>query len=189
MVKKLGRVLAAAVLIWAAAVPAGARTLGSIEVSIGGPSETGAVVELHRVGEASGEYYRLPDAFGGGVIRREDGCDPELAQWLAGHVGEDGTRRLLDADGKGLFSNLEEGLYLLLQRQAPEGYACALPCLIPVPLEGQWEIRAEPKTARLLTQSPQTGDSFQPLVWAMGMILSGMGLWAFADKIGKNRRK
>lgn len=188
MVRRMVCILAAALLLTGTGITArAAEGPGSIRVSLDlGEGTAGkASVILCRVGEDSSEDFRLVESFGGGIIRKEDVHSPELAQWLAERSGKDGTERLLDADGNAVFSNLRSGLYLVTQGEAAEGCCPIAPFLIPLPYEGQWEVQADPKTQRLLTESPRTGDHPAPVLAAMGLILSGMGLCICVEKIRK----
>lgn len=188
MVRRLVCVLfAAAVLAGSGAQARAAERTGSIRIELdyGEVREDRSEVVLYWVGSPSGEDYRLAESFGGGLIRGEDVQSPELAQWLAGLAGEAGTARILDADAAAEFSRLEEGLYLLVQTQAPEGYYCVAPFLIPLPYEDQWRIQANPKTQQILTESPKTGQHPAPIIAAMGMVLSGLGLVFCAEKLRK----
>lgn len=181
--------LTAVVLLMGTGVPTrAAEGDGSIRISLNyGSRKTGlGAVMLYRVAEAAGQAYKLGDAFGGGLIKGEDIHAPELAGWLAEAAGEEGTRRLLDADGTAEFSHLEQGLYLVVQTEPPEGYHAFSPFLIPMPYAGQWEVQTNPKTQRLLTESPKTGQHPAPILAAMGLILSGLGLAACVEKL---RRK
>ena len=169
----------------ALAVPVQAAQKGTIRVTMDyGFTGPQAAVELQCVGEPAQGDYRLGEAFGGGIVRREDVHGPELAQWLAQRSGE-GERLLLDADGNADFTDLDQGLYLLTQVEAPEGWSCADPVLVPMPLDGQWQVQARPKTAELLTESPRTGQHPAPLLGAMGLVLSGTGLYFCLEKLRK----
>lgn len=164
-----------------------AETTGSIRVSFdygNEPVNRGEVV-LYYVAEAFGENYRLTEPLGGGIIRRQDMESAELAQWLALRAGDGGISRILDADGCAEYVNLKEGLYLLTQKEAPEGFYFAAPFLIPIPMYGQWEVYAKPKTSELLTQSPKTGQHPTHLIGAMGLVLSGAGIYLCVNKIKK----
>lgn len=162
-----------------------AERTGSIRVQMTyGEQQPWGSVALHYLGEPVQGDFRLRESLGGGIICREDVQSPELAQWLSQRTGE-GEVRYLDADGCGEFTGLTEGLYLLTQTEAPEGYACADPFLIPIPLDGQWEVLACPKISMILTESPKTGQHPAPLIGAMGLILSGMGLWLCVEKLRK----
>lgn len=188
MTRRMVCLLAAAVVLVGFSVPAkAAEQTGEIRVSLNYsqlPVSRGTVV-LHYVAEPAQGGYRLTEALGGGIVRKEDAHSPDLAQWLEARTGEEGTAQFLDADGNAVFSELEEGLYLLTQTEAPEGCACAEPFLIPLPLDGQWEIQAYPKTTALLTESPRTGQHPAPLIGAMGLVLSGTGLYFCLEKLRK----
>lgn len=188
MVRRMVCLLAAAVMVAGLTLPAeAAEQTGRILVSLNYgdmPVSSGTVV-LHYVAEPLGENYRLTDILGGGIIRQEDAVSAKLAQWLGQQTGEGGTAHFLDADGCSEFSGLKKGLYLLIQRSAPEGYACVQPFLIPIPMDGQWEVQAYPKISLLLTESPKTGQHPAPLIGAMGLILSGTGLYFCLEKLRK----
>lgn len=191
MVRRMVCILAAAVLLTGLRLPAEAQEkTGSVHVKLdyGDMVVREGAVMLCPVATPLDGCYRLMDIYGGGVIRREDACSPEVALWLAEQMPKESISRLLDADGSTYFSDLEEGLYLLVQTRAPEGYACALPFLVPIPLDGQWNVYANPKTAQLITESPQTGEHPAPLIGAMGLVLSGMGLYVCGERILKRRR-
>jgi len=188
MVRRVICFLAAAVLTAGLRLPASAsQGQGEIRVSLdyGEEAVNRGTVVLRYVAEPLEGNYRLPEVLGGGIIRREESLSPELAQWLSLRAGQEETVRLLDADGCAVFSGLKEGLYLLIQTDAPEGYACAEPCLIPLPLDGQWQVQANPKTSVLLTESPKTGQHPIPLIGAMGLVLSGTGLYFCLEKLRK----
>lgn len=142
-------------------------------------------ITLYYVGSASEEGYVLTDAFGGGLIKREDAQSAALAKWLAETAEGMCVPRILDADHNAHFSDLPEGLYLLVQSEHTDGYADIAPFLIPMPCYGQWEVTALPKVQKLLTESPQTGQHPTPLVAAMILILSGMGLMICGEKFRK----
>lgn len=179
-------VLAAALLTAGIGLPASAAQTGTIRVSLdyGVPVDRGTVV-LYRVAEPLEEGYRLGEVFGGGFIRQEEACSAELACWLSERAASGGDIQSLDKTGTAVFSGLGEGLYLLRQTVAPEGWNCCAPFLVPVPLDGEWEILACPKQSELLTSSPKTGQHPAPLFAAMGLVLSGMGLYVCVEKIRK----
>ena len=168
-------------------LPVRAAQRGMLQVTLDyGDSAARAAVALQYVAEETQGDYRLTEAFGGGIIRRADVHSPDLARWLYLKAGE-GTVRILDADCSALFTDLEAGLYLLTQTEVPEGWFPAEPVLIPIPLDGQWEVLANPKTAQLLTPSPQTGQHAWPMLGAMGLVLSGTGLYFCLEKLRKNK--
>lgn len=186
MVRRLVCMIFASVFLLTLGATAEAAETGNLRVSLDyGEAAVGGEVTLYRVAETMEGGYRLAQTYGGGVIRQEDAQSADLAAWLAETAGGSGTSRLLDADGQTEFSDLEEGLYLLVQTAAPEGYCCAAPFLIPLPCQGQWTVQANPKTQRIETESPKTGEGPTPLLGAMGMVLSGMGLYFCAEKLRK----
>jgi len=149
------------------------------------PSIDEAAVSLYRVGVSMEEGYRLPDDLGGGLIRREDAQSPELAQWLAETVKNEGEKRYFPEGGTVEFSDLQEGLYLLTQSETEQDFLPAVPFLVPIPCNGVWEVTAHPKTQKIWTESPQTGQHPAPIIGAMGIVLSGMGLAVCLEKIRK----
>lgn len=187
MGRRLAAVLSAVLIVSGMGLSVCAAGIGEIWVSLQERAEGKAPGEvmLCRVAEPAGHDYRLLDAFGGGLIRGTDARKPELASWLAERTENAGLRRKQDADGDAVFSNLGEGLYLLVQTEVPESGTVFPPLLIPMPCAGQWTVLAELKTGRLLTESPQTGNLPMPLLGAMGLILSGMGIMTLVEKLRK----
>lgn len=180
--------LVATVLMMGLKLPAAAtENTGSIRVSLdygGAPVDRGEVA-VYCVAEPLEGSYRLAENYGGGIIRQEDACSPELAQWLSERTASVGDRQPLDPEGRAVFSGLEKGLYLVVQTEAPQGWYCAAPFLVPIPLDGEWEVLAYPKLSVLLTQSPKTGQHPAPLIGAMGLVLSGTGLYFCIEKLRK----
>lgn len=166
-----------------------AEQLGTIAVVMdhAGASAQGAQVSLCYAGSPSEDGYRLTEFFGGGFVRREDAQSSDLAKWLSATAAGAGENQYLEEDGTAEFSGLHEGLYLLEQTRSARGFRCVAPFLIPVPCNGDWEVTALPKMQEIFTQSPKTGQHPAPIIGAMGLILSGMGLAACWDKIRKNR--
>ncbi len=167
---------------------AAAAQTGSIRVTLksGDSPVVGGTVTLFRVGQRCEEGFRISDAFGGGMVRYEDALSPHLAQWLVQMEGEEGISRILDADGSAYFSRLEEGLYLLVQKGSVEEFFPIMPFLMILPYEGQWNVEAYPYTQVVHTENPPTGQHPAPILGALGMVVSGIGL---ALCTGKRRRK
>lgn len=179
--------LAAAVLVMGLQLPVSAESTGTIRVSLDygdSPVDRGEVV-VYRVAEPIGDSYRLAENYGGGMIRQTDACTPELAHWLSERTASVGIRQPLGPEGCAVFFGLERGLYLIVQTEAPEGWYCAAPFLVPVPLNGEWEVLACPKLSMLLTGSPKTSQHPAPLIGAMGLVLSGTGLYFCIEKLRK----
>lgn len=140
---------------------------------------------LYHVGNPREGGYRLLDAYGGGLVMKEDIYSPMLAKWLAESAQGIRIPRILDADGNVCYSGLSEGLYLLVQNEPADGYEAVEPFLIPVPCYGQWNVTAIPKARMLLTEPPETGQHPAPIIGAMGLVISGLALVVCADKFRK----
>ena len=167
-----------AMLLAGTAVQAQAADLrGNVRVVLGLEPET--QILLRYVGQPASGGYRLTDECGGGIIRYEDADSPALAQWLLERAETMGVERFLNEDGVAEYENLPQGLYLLSQ---PQGNVD--PFLIPMPYEGVWEFTVHP-AAGFYPESPKTGQHPAPLIGAMGMVLSGLGLAVCLEKIRK----
>lgn len=162
---------------------------GSIRVTLEwkGEGVSDGEVMLYRVGEPIPEGYRLDEAFGGGIVTGEDALSPALAQWLAEQAGEAGIPRILDADGTAVFSQLEEGLYLLVQSEPAEGFYPMEAFLVTLPSEGQSQAEAAPELRKLPEEPPKTGQHPAPLVGAMILVFSAVALLICLDSKTKGK--
>ena len=185
MIRKLANFLFAAVVVLSLGTRAdAAQGDGKIHVSLdaGELAVTNGAMTLYTVGLPAEEGYRITETFGGGIVKAEDASSPHLAMWLADAAGDTGKTINLDVDGNVTFSNLEEGLYLLVQTQQMDGFHPVKPFLVIMPAEGQQEIWACPKTDPIIVQdNPQTGEPIAPLLGAMGMVASGVGIYLCID--------
>lgn len=179
-------VAAAAVMMGMVITAQGAEGTLSVTLDYGDEQVHDAALTLYWVGSPADGGYRLTETFGGGFIREEDIQSPELVQWLAETAHGIQIPRILDADGNAFYSALTEGLYLLEQTEAVNGFQRMSPFLVPIPCYGQWNVTAVPKVVRLPEESPKTGQHPAPIIGAMGMVLSGLALVMCADKF---RRK
>jgi len=158
---------------------------GSIHVKLDAgelPVINGAVT-LYQVGNRVEEGYRITESFGGGIIRLEDIHSDNLAQWLAESAGESGLTMLLDADGNAVFSELEQGLYILVQSERMDGFYPILPELLAVPEEDCWDLELYKQPVPVVTEIPKTGQDSTPYLGILGMILSAAGLLLCRRKI------
>lgn len=186
MFKRVGMVILMVMLLPWLAPEARAAQTGSIRVTVEEEGRAGdGTVILFRVGDQVEDGYRILDAFGGGLVKMEDALSSHLARWLAELEGGEGTAKLLDEEGSALFSGLEEGLYLLVQ--AEEGEQPIQPFLVTIPYAGQWNVYAYPNTWKIDTESPATGQHPAPLLGALGMVLTSVGLVLCVK--GKQRKK
>ena len=164
-----------------------AGNYGSIRVTLdaGDLAVTNGAVTLYQVGYRVEDGYRIAESFGGGIIRGEDAYSSNLAQWLAESADESGMTMLLDADGNAVFSELEEGLYMLVQTERMDGFYPILPVLLSVPEAEQWDLQIYRQPAPVVTEIPHTGQSPAPFFGVAGMILSSAGLLLCRKKVRK----
>lgn len=174
----------AACLVAGAPTVAAAENRGSIQIKLetGDMPVVNGAVTLYQVGIRTEDGYRIREGFGGGIIRQEDANSENFAQWLAETPGETGKTLLLDADGSTVFSELEEGLYMLVQTERIDGFYSIYPVLLPIPEGEDWDIRIHRALAPVVTELPQTGQSPIPFFGVLGMILSSGGLLLCAGK-------
>ncbi len=166
------------VLLFIAPRAAAAENRGSIQIRLdaGDLAVTNGAVTLYQVGTCMEDGYRITDGFGGGIVRFEDASSDNLALWLAESAGETGVTMLLDADGNAVFSDLEEGLYMLVQTARMDGFYPIVPILLTVPQEGNWAVQVYRNPLPIVTEIPKTGQTMIPYFGVLGMILSGSGL-------------
>lgn len=164
-----------------------AQSLGSLRVTLdaGDLPVTNGTVTLYQVGIKTEEGYRITEAFGGGTVKPGDADSKVLAQWLAETADASGIRRLLDADGTGIFPELEEGLYMLVQTERMDGFYPIQPTLLTIPEEECWDVQIYRQPVPIVTEIPKTGQSPIPFFGVLGMILSGTGLVLCSGKYKK----
>lgn len=116
-------------------------------------------MELYRVGEVAeddGNYsFRLTKAFTPSGVSLENLNDSALADDLAAYAASEKLKSLsaqtIDEAGKATFTQLEVGLYLIVQTKPAKGYASVDPFLVSLPyLENGvyvYDREADPKTS------------------------------------------
>ena len=166
-------------------VASAAENRGSIQVKLEAgdlPVINGAVT-LYQVGIKMEEGFRITEGFGGGLVRKSDADSEKLAQWLAESAEEAGMSMLLDADGNAVFSELEEGLYMLVQTERIDGFYPIYPVLLTIPQEENWDVLVHKAPVPVVTELPKTGQSPIPFLGVLGMVLSATGLLLCRKKI------
>lgn len=174
----VARIIAVSVLVYGVVLAANAVGPGSIKLNLerGEKAVEGAMIQLSKVGIYVTGGYRLSAEYGGGFISESDVLDPKVAQWLAVKA-KNGFISISDAQGNAVFTNLEEGLYLLMHH-AEEGQAAFEPFVMVLPWDGYvWDITASPMTHTQLQTNPDTSDPGYLDQGILGMALSAMGLW------------
>ena len=177
-------VLCFAVCMLAVPPVAATETRGSVQVNleIGDLPAINGAVTLYQVGTKAEHGYQITEEFGGGMVAQEEVTSDKLAMWLAESADERGATLLLDADGNAVFSDLEEGLYLLVQTERIDGFYPINPILLTVPDENCPDVKIRREPVPVITELPKTGQSPLPFLGILGMILSSAGLLICAGK-------
>lgn len=179
---------------------------GSITVSMhfDGEPVSGGSLTLYRVGEVSQndgnytfvptwEFVRWGSDFGTLDSAEQIAQTAHSLRYFALRNGSTGTTRGIGTDGKVTFSNLEQGLYLLVQTRAAPGYSRGNPFLVSIPYEqdGEYlydvdaqaktELEREPTPTKPPEKPggklPQTGQLNWPVpvLAAAGLVLFAIG--------------
>lgn len=161
---------------------------GSLRVTLrqGEQAVSGGTATLHQVGEPAAGGYRLTEEFGGGLIKEEDAGSGLLAQWLWEQVQGQGVVLPLDDEGTAEFTELAPGLYLLAQTQTDQIGEPMEAMLVGMPQGGQWNCQLMAQAQQAWDPPPKTGQHPAPIVAAMALVLSGLGLVMLID--GRNKR-
>lgn len=195
--------------VFAHDVPEEGRT-GTIEVTMGSGEDAvpGGTLTIYRVGdivEDDGNYsFRLNELFAQSGLALTDVQSRELAEGLADYAAANsygGVTQEIDENGHVVFA-VEQGLYLLVQQEAAEGYCTINPFLISVPNMKNgvyvYEVDASPKVDLIPAPTepegtnpttppdetlPQTGQLNWPvpLLAVAGVVLFAIG-WAMRRK-------
>ncbi|MBQ2775438.1 MAG: hypothetical protein IJF40_06105 [Clostridia bacterium] len=116
---------------------------GSITVAIkdGDKRLTGGSLTLYKVGnvtEDNGDFiFVLTDEFRASGISLENLESEQLAKDLAEYADDSGAysnTEDIDSEGRLVYKDLDVGLYLLVQKEAAEGYLPVNPFLVSVPM-------------------------------------------------------
>ena len=187
MLKRLVFALLVVGLLLGGAIPAYAAQTGSIRVIPETKPPVESAVTLYHAGvEADGGYW-LDDVYGGGLVRWGDLPSLTLASWLAEHEAAEGTTVPFDAEGSALFSNLSPGLYLIRQTGVSTGNDAIPPFVIELPYEDIWEITVRPQSMTGAQEPPPTGQEPTPIIAALVLVVSGMGLLGVAAHTKRKR--
>lgn len=148
---------------------------GSVSVTMkeGETAVSGGTLTLYRVGdiyEDNGNYsFVLSGDFSGSKESLEDIQSATLAKSLADYAKNNkltGITQIIGNDGKTVFTNLELGLYLLVQNKAAQGYNAVDPFLVSLPMmeDGTYiyNVDASPKVSTLQTTTTRPTKPTQP---------------------------
>lgn len=177
----------AVILVAAVPMAAASEYAGTLQVDleVGDLAVTNGAMTLYQVGVRRENGYRIADAFGGGTVSLQDTDSNQLAMWLAQAVEAQGMTMLLDADGNAAFSDLEEGLYLLVQTERMDGFYPVNPILLTIPDDASWDVKIYREPVPVVTELPKTGQSPILFFSILGMVLSLTGLLLC---VGKERK-
>jgi len=189
------------ILIWVFAIPVSAHDVpdlnqtGSICVTVryNGLPVSGGELTLYRVGdilEEDGNYsFVLTKEFAPSKVSLKHIQSPEASEKLADFARRQkiqGLTQKIDTEGKGEFTDLKPGLFLLVQRKAAQGYRCVNPFLVSIPMRESdtytYHVDAGPKVSPSVQpenpEQPQTGQPGWPIwVFAFSAVsLTGV-LW------------
>ena len=171
-------------LLMTATVAMASESRGSVQVDLeaGDLAVTNGAVTLYQVGLKTEHGYTITEGFGGGMVSSEDAVSEKLALWLAESADESGSTMLLDAEGNTVFTDLEAGLYLLVQTERMDGFYPINPILLTMPQDHSWHIKLYREPVPVVTDLPKTGQSPMLYLGILGMILSSAGLLLCAGK-------
>lgn len=183
----------------------------TVDMVYDGKAVTGGTLTAYRVGriqEDDGNYSFTKTAsmedFSGSYGNISD---PELTEDVAAFVEEQNVPACATAEneaGKAVFTDLELGVYLIVQTEASDGYEPLNPFLVSVPMnedgyyvyevnaEGKFQLYQAPTTPTTPTKPseptlPQSGQLNWPIpvLAVLGMMLFSVG-WALRFRKKKN---
>ena len=162
--RKLILLIMITVLICTLSIPAFAHEVpdvnrkGSISVTLldGTTAVSGGSLTLYKVGnvkEDNGNYtFEIADEYKASGVTFENLGTEQAVQDLAEYAKKNSTQWMtekVDKYGKAVFSDLEIGLYLIVQEEAANGYMPVNPFFVTVPMvEGEgyvYDVDASPK--------------------------------------------
>lgn len=140
---------------------------------------TGGSITLSRVGSRRGADFLVTDGLADWRVSEQEIFSGEWAGRLSGWAREAPAMDSAVREEGAVFSGLEQGLYLVQQKEASDGLVFS-PFLVSVPQGELWEVAAWPK-AVYTGESPRTGDRPAPILGAMGIGLSVAVLMVLAE--------
>lgn len=178
------KLLCSFLMICALALPVAATDIpdlnqsGSIHITMqyDGDPVPGGELTLYRVGdirEEDGNYsFVLTEDFAASGAALENVQSSETARILSDYAlrkGTAGEKQIISGEGKISFTDLQPGLYLLVQRKAAQGYHKLNPFLVSIPMHSAdgytYRVDASPKVSPVPAnpEQPATGQSGWPI--------------------------
>lgn len=148
---------------------------GSISVTVLYDNQpvSGGTLTLYKVGnikENDGDYsFGLTADFIGSGVKLTDISSADLAVALENYAvkqGCDGIEKEIGKDGKISYSELDLGLYLLVQNKAADGYNKMTSFLVSIPMNENgvyiYDVDASPKAELEKEPAPETDETTPP---------------------------
>lgn len=178
----------------------------------------GGEVVLYQVAEITSKeteiQYEFTNGFENCGLKLDNLEDELLAEKLKAEISTStiGVTQTIGADGTAGFSDLEEGIYLVVQTKAANGYEMFAPFLVSLPMRenGQWkyQVEAMPKIEVSVSGKPETpvkqpvstpklvssGNNLRlpytgQLIWPVPvMAIAGMLLFAVGWSLRKDKK-
>ena len=181
----------------------------TVEMEYDGKAVKGGTLSAYRVGqvqEDNGDYSFVKTSdmedFSGSY---DDITAPKLAEDLADFVQKNNIRAYKTAEnteGKATFSDLELGLYLIVQTKASDGYEPLKPFLVSVPMneDGHYVYEVNAAVKFQLKQEPKPTTPTEPskpnlpytgqLNWPIPvLVVLGLGLFSAGWALRFGRKK
>lgn len=144
----------------------------SVTMTCEGTAVPGGTMTAYRVAEivpaGAGYTYRYLEAYQDCTVPVSDPSFPKIAEALAVLIqqkGYEGTTKSISENGEVSFTELDTGLYLLLQENAPLGYYPVNPFLVSIPGRDDqdyvYDVDASPKVA-IEKKPEETEPSTEP---------------------------
>lgn len=167
-------------LLWAICVVMGTGSRARAEERVGsiqilpewcGTPVVGGTVSVSRVGERWENGFVLTDGLANWQVEESDFLSNDWLMWLAQKNTGNETVKTVEDETGAVFTDLEEGLYLVKQVRTDWQFSSFNPFFLIIPDGENWDIYRAPKVISQ-GESPRTGDHPAPIIGAMGIGLT-----------------
>ncbi len=138
-----------------------------------GQTVTGGEVSIVWVGTME-SGIRVTDGLANWGLREEEILSEDWLPWIV----ENAEHQEISAATE--FRGLQEGIYLVFQKSAADGFLKFKPFLQKIPEDGNWTVVKRP-LVNPICEIPATGDHPAPIIGAMGIGFSVAVLMVLAD--------
>ena len=187
MIRRMAALCIAFFVALLGTVPVFART-GSLTVilSSGGTPIPGGTVSLYLVASREGEEMVTASEFSCWDGELTAGSARELIQ-LALAMQLKAVKQSVDQNGRAVFEDLPQGIYLLAQEEPAQGWEPICPFFVSIPYasNGQWvyDVVAKPKA------EPQPQEPGNPETGETGLVLPYLALGAMTGMLSIKKYK